>query len=94
MPWMLGSELADSVHDAARVAWPDDGPNRNRLFAFGFDAYLLAAALHAQPGAAQLDVQGLTGHLSLDAERRVHRELVWGTLHNGQPHVLPAAPAN
>jgi len=94
MPWMLGSELADSVHDAARAAWPADGPNRNRLFAFGFDAYLLAAALHAQPGATQLDVRGLTGQLSLDAERRVHRELVWGTLHNGQPHVLAATTAN
>lgn len=94
MPWMLGSELADSVHEAARAAWPADGPNRNRLFAFGFDAYLLAAALHAQPGATQLDVRGLTGQLSLDAERRVHRELVWGTLHNGQPHVLAATAAN
>ncbi|HEY4873787.1 MAG TPA: penicillin-binding protein activator [Steroidobacteraceae bacterium] len=94
MPWMLGSELADSVHEAARVAWPSDGANRNRLFAFGFDAYLLAAALHAQPGANQLDVSGLTGHLTLDAERRVHRELVWGTLHGGQPRVLPAAAAN
>jgi outer membrane PBP1 activator LpoA protein len=41
-----------------------------------------------------LDVRGLTGQLSLDAERRVHRELVWGTLHNGQPHVLAATAAN
>jgi len=53
-----------------------------------------AAALHAQPGANQLDVSGLTGHLTLDAERRVHRELVWGTLHGGQPRALPAAAAN
>jgi len=94
MPWMLGGELADSVHEAARVAWPNDGANRNRLFAFGFDAYLLAAALHNQPEASQLNVTGLTGQLSLDAERRVHRELVWGTLHNGQPHALPAPAAN
>lgn len=92
MPWMLGSELADNVHDAARAAWPTGGPNRNRLFAFGFDAYLLAAALHAQAGATQVDVQGLTGRLSIDAERRVHRELEWGAMHNGQPRVL-AAPA-
>ena len=50
MPWMLGSELADTVHDAAHAAWPTGGPHRNRLYAFGFDAYLLAAALHAQGG--------------------------------------------
>jgi uncharacterized protein len=90
MPWMLGSELADSVHDAAHTAWPTGGPHRNRLYAFGFDAYLLAAALHAQAGATQVDVQGLTGRLTLDAERRVHRELVWGSMHNGQPRPLPA----
>ncbi|HSY08309.1 MAG TPA: penicillin-binding protein activator [Steroidobacteraceae bacterium] len=94
MPWMLGSELADAVHDAARSAWPSGGPNRNRLFAFGFDAYLLAAALHAQAGATQVDVQGLTGRLSLDAERRVHRELEWGAMHNGQARVLPAPGGN
>ena len=91
MPWMLGSELADAVHDAARTAWPTGGPSRNRLFAFGFDAYLLAAALHGQADATRLDVQGLTGRLSLDAERRVHRELEWGAMHNGQARVLPAA---
>jgi len=91
MPWMLGGELADSVHDAAHAAWPTGGPRRNRLYAFGFDAYLLAAALHAQGGATQVDVQGLTGRLSLDAERRVHRELVWGSMHNGQPRALPVA---
>ena len=94
MPWMLGSELTDAVHDAARTAWPAGGPNRNRLFAFGYDAYLLAAALHAQAGATQLDVPGLTGRLSLDAERRVHRELEWGAMHNGQAHLLPPAAAN
>lgn len=94
MPWMLGSELADSVREAARAAWPTGGPNRNRLFAFGYDAYLLAATLHAQAGATQLDVQGLTGRLSLDAERRVQRELVWGALHNGQARVLPPSAAN
>jgi outer membrane PBP1 activator LpoA protein len=91
MPWMLGSELADSVHDAAHAAWPLGGPHRNRLYAFGFDAYLLAAALHAQGGATQVDLQGLTGHLTLDSERRVQRELVWGAMHNGQPRVLPAS---
>jgi outer membrane PBP1 activator LpoA protein len=94
MPWILGSELADSVREAARVAWPNDGAPRNRLFAFGFDAYLLAAALQGQPSATQLDVQGLTGHLSLDAEHRVHRELEWGEIHNGQVRVAPVTASN
>ena len=45
MPWILGGELAGAVHEAAHAAWMSDGPSRNRLFAFGFDACLLAEAL-------------------------------------------------
>jgi hypothetical protein len=54
----------------------------------------LAAALQIQAGAAQIDVQGLTGRLSLDPERRVRRELEGGAMHNGQARVLPAPAAN
>ncbi|HXA93424.1 MAG TPA: penicillin-binding protein activator [Steroidobacteraceae bacterium] len=91
MPWMLGGGLADSVHNAARDAWPNGGPRRNRLFAFGFDAYRLAGALRAANGGA-ISVEGLTGRLSLDTERRVHRELEWAQLQQGQPHALPPRP--
>jgi outer membrane PBP1 activator LpoA protein len=41
MPWMLGSNLAEAVRASTREAWPSGGPRRNRLFAFGFDAYKL-----------------------------------------------------
>jgi len=93
MPWTLGSGLADSVRLAARSAWPVDGPPRDRLFAFGFDAYRLLAALRAAPPgttAAQtgMPVDGLTGELSIDAGGRVRRELEWAQLRNGQPHLL------
>jgi outer membrane PBP1 activator LpoA protein len=78
------------VHAAARDAWPTGGPHRSRLFAFGFDAYRLAQALrHAGP-TANVSVDGLTGHLSLDGERRVRREMGWAQLHNGELHLLPA----
>jgi outer membrane PBP1 activator LpoA protein len=91
MPWMLGSDLADSVRAAARDAWPTGGPRRNRLFAFGFDAFRLAAALRA--GGTNVNVDGLTGRLTIDAERRVHRELAWAQLHNGQTKPLAVAAA-
>jgi len=44
---MLGSELADAVRKrlADRPIQTVGGPRRNRLFAFGFDAYRVAAAL-------------------------------------------------
>jgi uncharacterized protein len=93
MPWMLGSDLADSVRSAAREAWPTGGPRRNRLFAFGFDAFRVATALRAPGINGNINVDGLTGRLSLDSDRRVHRELAWAQLHNGQTRPLAIAAA-
>ncbi len=93
MPWMLGSDLADAVRAATRDAWPNGGPRRGRLFAFGFDAYRLALALR-QPGSNNVNVEGLTGRLTVDAEHRVHRDLNWAQIHNGEVRVLaPGAQA-
>jgi uncharacterized protein len=99
MPWTLGSGLADSVRLAARGAWPVDGPPRDRLFAFGFDAYRLVGTLRAAASgtpAAQsaVSVDGLTGELSIDANGRVRRELEWAQLRNGQPRLLAQPGAN
>jgi len=91
MPWMLGGDLADAVHAAAREAWPSGGPHRGRLFAFGFDAFRLAQALRHPPVTGNVSVDGLTGRLSLDGERRVRREIGWAQLHEGELRLLPAA---
>jgi outer membrane PBP1 activator LpoA protein len=92
MPWMLGSDLADAVRNALQAAYPNGGgPRRNRLFAFGFDAYRLATALHG--GAANIQVEGLTGRLTLDPDHRIHRELGWAQIHNGEIKMLPIAGA-
>jgi outer membrane PBP1 activator LpoA protein len=93
MPWMLGGELADAAREAARSAWPNGGPRRGRLFAFGFDAYRLALALRDHGNAPGLTLDGVTGRLSLDADRRVRRELGWAQLKGGEIRMLPP-PAN
>jgi len=92
MPWILGSDLADAVRNALQSAYPSGGgPRRNRLFAFGFDAYRIASALQA--GGTNIQVDGLTGHLSLDPDHRIHRELGWAQVHNGEIKMLPAPGA-
>jgi outer membrane PBP1 activator LpoA protein len=93
MPWMLGGDLADSVRSAAREAWPSGGPRRNRLFAFGFDAYRLSAAIRGSGIGGAINVDGLTGRLTLDPERRVQRELAWAELHKGTTRPVPIAAA-
>ena len=91
MPWILGGDLPDAVRAAAHEAWPSGGPNRGRLFAFGFDAFRLTQALAHRGVAGNVNVDGLTGRLSLDGDRRVHRELGWAQLHNGELRLLPPA---
>jgi outer membrane PBP1 activator LpoA protein len=95
MPWMLGSDLADAVRAATREAWPADAPRRGRLFAFGFDAFRLAIALRERGVTNSVNIQGLTGRLTVDADRRVHRDLNWAQIHGGEIRVLqpPSAPA-
>jgi outer membrane PBP1 activator LpoA protein len=88
MPWILGGDFADAVRAAAREAWPSGGPYRGRLFAFGFDAFRLAQALPHHGTASSVNLEGLTGHLSLDEERRVQRELGWAQVHNGELRLL------
>jgi len=91
MPWILGGDLADAVRAAARAAWPNGGPYRGRLFAFGFDAFRLAQALPHHGIANSVSVEGLTGRLTLDADHRVRREIGWAQVHNGELRMLPAS---
>jgi uncharacterized protein len=93
MPWILGGEPADSVRSAARDAWPTGGPRRNRLFAFGYDAYRLAMNLRGGKAVA-FTLDGVTGRLTLDANRKVQRQLDWAQLRGGQPRPLPPVTAS
>ena len=90
MPWMLGDgPLSAEVKAAAVQAYGESGARRGRLFAFGFDALRIAAAL--QRG-QNVPPQGLTGTLSMDAQGRVRRELEWVRMKGGVPTPLDAAP--
>jgi uncharacterized protein len=92
MPWMLGSPLAEAVRSAASQAWPVGGPRTGVLFAFGFDAYRIAAALRDNRAPSSLDLSGLTGELTLDPDGRIHRQLIWAQLRGGEAAQLPNAP--
>lgn len=90
MPWMLGNEgLSAEVRQAAAQAFGDSAARRGRLFAFGYDAMRIAAAL--QRG-APIDPQGLTGRLSIDAQGFVRRELDWARIQRGAPVPIEGPP--
>lgn len=93
MPWMLGTDGgASRLRTATAEAWGADVRGRGRLYAFGYDAWLLYQGLRGNSPAA-LSIAGATGRLSVDAERRVRRELDWAQLRNGLPRPLDAGGA-
>lgn len=91
MPWALsGDGHTAEVRNAVVAAWGDVGPRRAKVFAFGYDAYQLIDAVRGtRPATSPID--GLTGRLTLDTERRVRRELEWAQIRNGQAVLLNPA---
>jgi outer membrane PBP1 activator LpoA protein len=89
MPWMIGTDpVTTQIRDTVRSAWPARTARRDRLYAFGFDAYRLVAFLRGKgPGEGQ-DVAGVTGRLHLDEHNRIRRALEWAQIKNGSPNAL------
>ncbi len=90
MPWMVANDpVTAQIRDAVRAAWPARTARRDRLYAFGFDAYRLMPALRAKPpsGAAG-EIPGVTGKLHIDDRNRIRRELDWAQIRNGEPNSL------
>jgi outer membrane PBP1 activator LpoA protein len=89
MPWMVADDpVTTQIRDGVRAAWPARTARRDRLYAFGFDAYRLVPALRSKSPAEASEISGVTGKLHLDDRNRIHRELQWAQIKNGQPAAL------
>jgi len=85
-PWTLGTPLASKLakqRDMARATWPDQARNHPRLMALGIDAFQLSASMEALADEPTLSLPGLTGRLSIDDMRLVHRGLQAGMFKDG-----------
>ncbi|HVK50871.1 MAG TPA: penicillin-binding protein activator, partial [Pseudoxanthomonas sp.] len=56
-----------------------------RLFAFGYDAWLLSAYLEKLVSGAKPEIDGATGRLQLDGFGNVLRSPAWSTFSGGSP---------
>jgi hypothetical protein len=89
MPWMVSADpVTGQIRDSVRAAWPTRTARRDRLYAFGFDAYRLVPALRSKSLSPTNKISGVTGKLVLDSQNRIHRELDWAQLRSGIPVVL------
>jgi outer membrane PBP1 activator LpoA protein len=89
MPWMVANDpVTAQIRDGVRAAWPARTARRDRLYAFGFDAYRLVPALRAKSPAEAGDISGVSGKLHLDGQNRIRRDLDWSQIRNGVPNAL------
>ncbi len=91
MPWMISNDpVTTQIRDSVRSAWParTSRGDRNRLYAFGFDAYRLVPALRSKNPAEAIEISGVTGKLHIDDHNRIRRELEWAQIKAGVPNVL------
>jgi uncharacterized protein len=87
MPWMIGGDpVTTQIRDSVRAAWPARTVRRDRLYAFGFDAYRLVPVLRSKSPAAVSDISGVSGRLHLDEHNRIRRDLEWARISNGVPN--------
>lgn len=99
-PWMVSQDPAIAgIRDEAGTTFGlQNVRRRGRLYAMGYDASTLVAALRDPLALSSNGVAGMSGRLTLDPYGRIRRELEWTAIgSDGQPHPLPppsaAAPA-
>ena len=86
MPWMISADpVTGQIRDGVRGAWPARTARRDRLYAFGFDAYRLVPALRSKTFSETAGIAGMSGRLRLDDHNRIRRELDWAQIKNGAP---------
>jgi len=91
MPWMVSNDpVTTQIRDSVRAAWParTTRGDRNRLYAFGFDAYRLVPALRSNNPADSGQISGVTGKLHIDEHNRIRRDLEWAQIKAGVPNDL------
>lgn len=89
MPWLVGAEPPGGIGRtalAAAIPASARSPLR-RLYPMGIDSFNLATQLDRLRAPGQ-SFDGQTGNLTLDAQRRVHRRLVWIELSGAGVRVL------
>ncbi len=89
MPWMVSADpVTGQIRDSVRSAWPSRTARRDRLYAFGFDAYRLVPPLRSKTLGPSADISGVTGKLHLDDHNRIRRDLDWSQIREGVPAAL------
>ncbi|PCH61193.1 MAG: penicillin-binding protein activator [Gammaproteobacteria bacterium] len=88
---------SSSIGQQVTRLWPQNSHSLLRLYALGADAFKLIPHLSKLQQSESYSYQGQTGLLSMDKQRRLHRQPSWAKITNGVPVELaepekPVAP--
>lgn len=88
MPWMMSPTTGEASRLAMQLESAGDEPRRNgRLFAFGYDAWLLQAAMQQRMATGATDsplrIDGVTGILSVGTDGIIRRDLTLARINAG-----------
>ncbi len=81
LPWLLGQ--ASGLPDAATIKLSSARGGANRLFAFGADAWKLAAYFERLYNDPSFSIRGATGSLQIDLAGPVRRTPAWAVFSGG-----------
>jgi len=91
IPWTLVSD--SELRKTFSSNWPEL-QEYTRLFALGIDSYHIMRNLNYLQNHEYARFSGETGNIYMDANRRLHRELIWARFRNGKPRYIDTtAPA-
>ena len=93
MPWLLAEEGNSILSRRAFFqAMPGSDARYARFYAMGIDSLNLLPDLLRLSSSPQEMFDGKTGTLYLDAEHRIHRQLIWAQFYKGGTRILGYAP--
>ncbi len=87
MPWVVDGEAIPQPLRQAGDILAEDNEVR-RLVALGIDAYRVLPMLRVLEHYPHERLDGVTGTLRLDEDRRIRRQLLWARIRNGLPRVI------
>jgi outer membrane PBP1 activator LpoA protein len=88
-PWLLDPQ--NPLRQSVVSQWNQADGSLGRLYAMGADAYTLISHLTQLQAFPENNLDGLSGSLSLNASRRIERQLPWAEFRNGEVVRLPDA---
>ncbi len=88
MPWMISPPTGEALRLSTQLDSAGDPPRRHgRLFAMGYDAWRLQAAMRQRSSSGSADtplrIDGVTGVLSIGADGVIRRELSLARIEDG-----------